>query len=159
MAANFIRKLAPSSPVWIIKFLGNFWFPYLGSGIRIVEAHDDFRYLKVKLKYSWYNRNYVGTQFGGSIYSMTDPFYMILLLQNLGKEYIVWDKAAQIDFLKPGKSTLFAEFKITDSMLEDVKSKTINSGMKYVFDIPVEVLDETGLVIAKVIKTLYVKRK
>jgi Domain of unknown function (DUF4442) len=77
MAAHLLRKLANNAPVWLIRILSNLWLPYLGSGIRIIEISKDFRYVKVCLKRSWYNMNYVGTQFGGSIYAMTDPFYML----------------------------------------------------------------------------------
>ena len=102
--------------------------------------------------------NYVGTQFGGSIYAMTDPFYMLQLINNLGPDYIVWDKAAKVDFKKPGKSKLYAEFIIDQNLIDTVITKTSNNE-KYVFDLPVQVKDESGTVIAEIIKTLYVRKK
>lgn len=102
--------------------------------------------------------NYVGTQFGGSMYAMTDPFYMIMLIQILGSEYIVWDKAASIDFKKPGRSRLTAEFRLNPAQITEIKDKADMQG-KYVFELPVEIFDETGMLVAAVQKTLYVKKK
>ncbi len=93
--------------------MGNIWPPYFGAGIRIEHVNEDFRYVRVALKRSWYNSNYVGTQFGGSMYSMTDPFFMLILINNLGKDYIVWDKAARIEFIKPGKKSLLPNLEST----------------------------------------------
>lgn len=158
MAANLIRKVAGKTPIWFLKFLGNIWPPYLGAGIKIESISADYRYVRVALKKSWYNSNYVGTQFGGSMYSMTDPFFMIILINNLGKDYIVWDKAARIEFVKPGKTKLVAEFRIDQAQIDLVKEKT-NDGGKYVFDLPVDIYDTEKNLIARLEKTLYVRRK
>ncbi len=158
MAAHLLRKMAKKTPVRVMKFFGNLWFPYLGAGIKIVDATPDYRHMKVVLKRTWYNINYVGTQFGGSIYAMTDPFYMLMLINILGPEYIVWDKGASIDFKSPGRSQLTANFDLTDEILETVRAKTAG-GEKYVFDLNVDVIDEAGVVVATVVKTLYVRRK
>ena len=158
MIANVLRKISAKTPVGLLRFFGNIWLPYLGAGIKILEASGDFRYCKVGLKRTWYNANYVGTQFGGSMYSMTDPFFMLMLINNLGKDYIVWDKAAKIDFIKPGKTMLIAEFKIDQSLIDLIKEKTKNSE-KYIFDLPIEIFDTDKNLIAKVEKTLYVRLK
>src|SRR5690606_11930498 len=100
--------------------------PYVGAGVRVRELSEDFRHLRVEMKLHWYNTNYVGTHFGGSLYSMIDPFWMLLLMNNLGRDYIVWDKAAHIDFIKPGTGTVSATFTLTDDMLEEVRSATAN---------------------------------
>ena len=158
MLAPLIRKLSNKAPVALLKILGNLWPPYLFAGIRINSVTPDFRYVRVHLNFSWYNRNYVGTQFGGSIYAMTDPFYMMMLINNLGRDYIIWDKASQIQFIKPGKTRLSAEFRIDEQLLNTVVEMTKN-GEKYIFDLPVSVNDTEGQIVAKVTKTLYVKRK
>lgn len=150
--------MADKAPPSFLRRLGNLWFPYLGAGIKINTVSSDYRYVRVTLKRAWYNSNYVGTQFGGSIYAMTDPFYMMMIMNNLGRDYIVWDKAAKIEFIKPGKTQLVAEFSIDDTLLDDIRLKTAN-GDKYVFDLPVEVKDPEGQVIAKVDKTIYVRKK
>lgn len=158
MLAPVIRKLSNRLPVSLLKLLGNLWPPYFFSGIRITYGSKDFRHFKVSLNYSWYNKNYVGTQFGGSIYAMTDPFFMMMIINNLGPGYIVWDKAAQIEFIKPGRSRLFAEFKIDETLLQQIRSQTA-SGDKYIFGLSVEVKDKDGQTIARVIKTIYVRKK
>lgn len=158
MVANFFRKTFPQPPGWAFKVFMNLWPPFIGAGIRIRKASRDCRYIKVRLNKSWYNSNYVGTQFGGSIYAMVDPFFMLMLMKNLGKDYIVWDKAAKIDFKKPGKTSLFAEFRIDEKLLSEVKNKT-QDGEKYIFDLPIDIKDINGSVVASAIKTLYVRKK
>jgi acyl-coenzyme A thioesterase PaaI-like protein len=142
----------------VVRFLFNLYPPYIGAGVKVEDLSSDYRYMKVCLKLRFYNRNYVGTQFGGSIYSMTDPHYMYLLMNNLGPGYIVWDRAAKIDFIKPGKTELTAEFRIEEELLSLIKSKT-DSGDKYIFDLPVSIYDSNKELIAKVEKTLYVRKK
>jgi acyl-coenzyme A thioesterase PaaI-like protein len=138
--------------------LGNLWSPFRGAGIKMVYVSPDYREIKVQMKLRWYNSNYVGTHFGGSLYAMTDPFYMMILINNLGKGYVVWDKAAKIEFKKPGRGTVQARFVFTDDEIRNVKAKADELG-KYVFDKPVDVVDEAGEVVASVMKTLYVRRR
>jgi acyl-coenzyme A thioesterase PaaI-like protein len=132
--------------------------PFLGAGVRVDELADDFRRVRVSMGLHWYNRNYVGTHFGGSLYSMTDPFYMLMLMNNLGRDYIVWDKGASIDFIRPGKARVYAEFELTTAMLDDVKAATAG-GDKYLPTWPVAVRDGAGEIVARVEKTLYVRKK
>jgi len=106
----------------------------------------------------WYNRNYVGTQFGGSLYSMVDPFFMLMLMENLGRQYIVWDKAADIDFIAPGKGPVFARFTIDDTLLDEIRRQTAN-GEKYLPQLQVDIHDGAGHLVARVGKTLYVRLK
>lgn len=141
----------------LIKLL-NFYPPYLFSGIRVVDYNDSFTYFKVRLKLTWYNRNLVGTAFGGSLYSMCDPFFMFILIINLGKDYIVWDKAASIDFVKPGKGTVYAEFSLDSQAIEDIRSEVDALGKK-VFSFPCKVLDAQGMTIATLSKDVYVRKK
>jgi hypothetical protein len=114
--------------------------------------------MEVKMRLKWYNKNYVGTHYGGGIYSMTDPFYMLMLIQILGKDYLVWDKAACIEFLKPGKTELCAKFHVSDEVLEEIIEKT-RDGSPYLAEFGVDVKDTSGEVIAKVDKTVYIRRK
>jgi len=87
-----------------------YWPPFLGAGIRVKSMADDFRDAVVELKLGRLNRNYVGTHFGGSLYAMTDPFFMVMLLHNLGSDYLVWDKEGRIEYLAPGRGTVHAHF-------------------------------------------------
>lgn len=143
--------------LWIYIF-ASLYPPFLGAGIRVKKIARDFHYMRVELPLTWYNRNYVGTSFGGSMYAMTDPFYMLMLIQILGREYIVWDKAAFIDFIKPGRSRLVAEFRLTAEEIDHVREMT-SGGQKYIFDKEVLINDEAGELKARVVKTLYVRKK
>ena len=90
----------------------NFWPPFLGAGIRVERVASDMKSVDVEMKLRWWNANYVGTHFGGSLFAMTDAFYMLMLMANLGRDYIVWDKAASIRYRRPGKGTVHAEFRL-----------------------------------------------
>ncbi|WP_312957278.1 DUF4442 domain-containing protein [Stutzerimonas nitrititolerans] len=142
----------------LLRWLMNFYPPYLGAGIRVRHISDDFRQAQVRMGLRWYNRNYVGTQFGGSLYSMTDPFFMLMLLQNLGDDYVVWDKAANIEFVSPGKGRVYADFTITEQLLDEIRQHTAG-GDKYLPRLHVEVRDEQRTLVARVQKTLYVRLK
>ncbi len=93
----------------------NWWPPFLGMGIKVRRISEDFREVDVEMVQRFWNTNYVGVHFGGSLFAMTDPFYMLMLIENLGPQYIVWDKAASIRFRKPAKGTVRAEFRLTKS--------------------------------------------
>lgn len=154
MAKKFLDKLSANT----FRKLLNIWPPFLGAGIKVLFISDDFREAKVCLKFRFYNKNYVNTQFGGSMFAMTDPFYMMILLKNLGKDYIIWDKAGQINFKKPGASDLTATFKFSDEEIQEIK-KQADTNEKYVFDKPVDIFNEAGEIVATVVRTLYVKKK
>ena len=143
---------------WQMKLLLNIWPPFLFRGIRVVDVADDFRKAKVRLKLNVFNQNAVGVHFGGSLYAMTDPFYMLLIMSRLGKDYVVWDKSADIDYIKPGKGTVTAEFIITDALIDDILAHTAH-GEKYLPEIPVYVKDAEGEIVAKLNRTLYIRRK
>ncbi len=118
----------------------------------------DMKAVDVEMKLRFWNANYVGTHFGGSLFAMTDPFYMLMLMANLGRDYIVWDKAATIRYRKPGKGTVRAEFRLSDSQIEDVRER-LKTLPKYEPVFVVEVKDEAGIVIAEVEKVLHVRKK
>ena len=134
----------------------NIWPPFCGAGIRVRWRSN--RAVDVEMKLRFWNRNYVGTHYGGSLYSMADPFYMLMLMENLGRDYIVWDKAASIRFRKPGKGRVKAEFRLTDTQLEEIREK-LKLQEKYEPTFLVEVKDEAGDVVAEVQKVLHIRRK
>ena len=136
----------------------NFWPPFLFNGMRVLEWSDDWRHARVRLKLAWYNRNFVGTQFGGNLFSMTDPFWMIMTMQALGREYIVWDKAGEIEFVAPGRETVYAEFRLDEAVLDEIRAATA-SGDKYLRWFETEVKTAAGEVIARLRKQIYVRRK
>ena len=136
----------------------NWWPPILFAGIRVTRISKNFREIDVSLQMHSWNRNYVGVHFGGSLYAMTDPFYMLMLMENLGRNYIVWDKAAAVRFKRPGTGTVTATFTITEADLEKIRTETA-SEQKYEPVFMVQVKDSSGIVVTEVEKTLYIKLK
>jgi len=112
------RWLPKYFKVTYFRLLLNFYFPYLGAGITVTHISKDFRRFDVKMRLRGYNRNFVQTHFGGSLYAMADPFYMFILMENLGENYLVWDKAASIEFVKPGTGTVYATFEVSKEEIE-----------------------------------------
>lgn len=152
--AAFWQKLTPKSVMKIISF----WPPYLAAGVSVDYVNDDTTIIDVSMKQRFYNTNYMGTHFGGSLYSMCDPFYMFILIQHLNKEHIVWDKAASIEFIKPGRGRVKARFEIDHKRIAEVKAQALESFKIHpVFE--TYVYDADGEKVAKISKTLYVRRK
>jgi acyl-coenzyme A thioesterase PaaI-like protein len=141
-----------------LRLLFNLWPPFLLSGVHVTHLSDDFRHARVELRQRWYNRNYVGTHFGGSLFAMTDPFWMILMLRRLGPGYLVWDQAGEIRFDKPGRGTVVAEFRLDDAVVEEVRAAAAG-GEKVLRWFETEVRDGEGHVVARVRKQIYVRRK
>ena len=136
----------------------NLWPPFFGAGIRVTRRNPDMKAVDVEMNLRFYNRNYVGTHYGGSLYSMTDPFYMLMLIENLGPEFIVWDKAATIRFRKPGRSTLTAAFRIPPEELVAIR-EAAEPGEPIDRTYTVDLVDREGVVHASVEKVIYVKRR
>ena len=136
----------------------NIYPPFLGAGIRVKRLAPDWKEIDVEMKLHWWNANYVGTHYGGSLYSMTDPFFMVMLIENLGRDYIVWDKSASIRFKKPGRGTVFAKFRVSDQQIQEIK-QALSTEKKIERVFTVEVKDESGTVVAEVEKLLHIRRK
>ncbi len=154
--AEFLPK--PLIPKHLVAKAFNVWGPFLGAGIRITKVSPSFKSVEVQMKLTPFNRNYVGTHFGGSLYSMVDPFYMIMLMHNLGPDYVVWDKAATIRFIKPGKGLVKAEFHLNDAELTDIRAAVEASG-KVDWPFFVKITNSSGETVAEVDKTVYVRKK
>jgi acyl-coenzyme A thioesterase PaaI-like protein len=118
----------------------NLWPPFVGAGIRVRRIAPDWSEAVVELRSRWFNRNYVGTHFGGSLFAMTDPFYALLLMQRLGERYLVWDQAARIEFVAPGRGTVSARFELPEARVAEIR-------------------DRAGALVATLHKTLYVRLK
>ncbi len=146
--------------IGVARFLRliSLWPPYLGAGVRVRHAAPDLSRLEVELRLTRWNRNYVGTQFGGSLYSMCDPFFMLMLMTRLGPDYVVWDKSARIEFLRPGRGTVRATFLLEPERVEEIRREA-DLGRKAYPRFEVLVVDESGTEIARVEKKLYVRRK
>jgi acyl-coenzyme A thioesterase PaaI-like protein len=141
-----------------MRRLFNLWPPFRAAGIRVREIAPDFRSATVELRMKLLNRNYVGTHFGGSLFSMTDPFFMIMMMKNLGPEYLVWDKAGTVRFLKPARGTVTARFTLPEERIDEARRRTAD-GAKHEPQFRVEIVDEQGVTVADVEKTLYIRRK
>lgn len=140
------------------RWLFNFFPAYRGTGARVVYIADDWREVRIRLPLSWRTRNYVGTTFGGSLYGSVDPFYMIMLIKNLGPDYVVWDKAARIRFRRPGRGTLTARFLLSEEELQTIKAE-LESAPSLDRTYQVELVDAEGVVHAIVEKVVYIARK
>lgn len=138
------------------RLVMNLWPPYWGTGISVAEVAPDWRRLEVRMKARPYNLNAFGTHFGGSLYAMCDPHYALLLIPLLGRGYTVWDKAAAIDFVKPGRGMVRAVFEWSEEQLLEIRERTAG-GEKFEPKRTVDILDEEGEVVARVEKTLYVR--
>jgi acyl-coenzyme A thioesterase PaaI-like protein len=140
------------------RWAWNFIPAYRGTGGRVTYISDDYTEIHVRLPLSWRTRNYVGTIYGGSMYGAVDPVYMLMLIKLLGREYVVWDKAASIRFRRPGRTTLRAKFVLAPSEVEAIKEEL--RGRKSVDRVyTVELVDDAGKVHARVEKTLYIARR
>lgn len=131
---------------------------YRGTGGRVAYIAADFREVRVRIPLSLRTRNYVGTIFGGSMFAAVDPFYMIMLMKNLGDAYVVWDKAASIEFRKPGRSTLTADFTIDEAELDAIRS-ALETETSVERSYPIELRDANDVLCALVTKTVHIKRR
>ena len=147
-------NLGPRSMRWVFGL----WPPFRAMGIRVREIAPDFRRVVVELRQKLLNRNFVGTHFGGSMFAMADPFYMIMMMQALGREYVVWDKAGTVRFLKPARGTVTARFSLPEEHVNEARERTAG-GEKHEPRFRVDIVDATGTTVADVEKTLYIRRK
>ncbi|MCR6495711.1 DUF4442 domain-containing protein [Thermomonas sp. S9] len=136
----------------------NLWPPFLFAGIHVTALSPDYRHARVELRMRPWNRNYVGTHFGGSLFAMTDPFWMLLVLHHLGREHRVWDKAGEIEFVRPGRGTVHTEFHLDDPTLDALRAEAAGGG-KVLRWFENDIRDRDGQLIARVRKQLYVRRK
>lgn len=136
----------------------SFYPPYLGAGVKVRVIDPEKMIIEVSMPLKVTNKNYVGTHFGGSLYSMADPFFMLILMNKIGKEYLVWDKKASINFKKPGKGTVRARFEVTDEKVSEIKEAVAKHG-KWEPEFTVDIKNEDDQVVASVHKTLWVKKK
>lgn len=150
-----------TTPTWRhrwLKLLANVYGPFLLAGIRITEITKDLGLIEVEMSLRPWNRNYVGTHFGGSLFAMADPWFMIMLAERLGPAFRVWDKAGSIQFRRPGRGTVRARFEISADRVEEIRQAASLAGkVEPVF--AVVIVDERGKVVAQVEKRLSVRRR
>jgi acyl-coenzyme A thioesterase PaaI-like protein len=134
----------------------NAYPPYAGALIEVTEIAADGGSIRVRMPLEKRNENLVGTQFGGSLYAMVDPHLMILLKHRLGPEYVVWDRAATIEFLRPGRATVYATITITEVEIAAIRVAT-EGGEKTLPQWTIDIVDAEGELVASVVKTVYVR--
>ena len=141
--------------LWRLAY--NLFPAYRGTGARIDHIGRDWRYVRTRVPYNWRTRNLVGAIFGGSLYGAIDPVYMTLLQRNLDDRFTVWDKSAAIEFIQPGRGTLYAEFEIDADELKAIRER-LSPGESMDREYLVSLVDEDGVVHAACRKTVYIKR-
>jgi acyl-coenzyme A thioesterase PaaI-like protein len=141
-----------------LRRLMNLWPPFLVNGIKVTHIAHDWSALSVRLRLRPWNRNYVGTHFGGNLFAMTDPMWMIMAIHRLGSDYVVWDKAGKIEFVKPGREDVFADFILDQQAVDEMREATAG-GEKLLRWFETDVRTASGELIARVGKQLYVRRK
>jgi acyl-coenzyme A thioesterase PaaI-like protein len=147
-------RLSPN----VLRWLMNCWPPFLALRVHIEHIAPDWHHLRVRMKLGLRNRNFVGTHFGGGLFAMVDPFCMIPMMQILGKDYVVWDKAGRIDFIAPGRRTVFADIRFTPAQVAEARAKTAG-GARFEPTFAIDILDDEGTLVARVEKTLYIRKR
>jgi len=141
----------------LMRFV-NFYPPFLGAGIRVSYPKNDPFTIVVSMKLRFYNRNLFGTHFGGSLYAMTDPFFVFIVVKHLGPGYLVWNKAAQIEFLRPGRGRVTATFHVLPEKIDEIRAAA-DRGEKVEPVLVAEIVADDGQLVARVTQTLWVRKK
>ena len=149
--------MRPTSPR-LLRFALNWWSPFRGAGIRVRHIAPGLRSVTVEMRLHAFNRSEAGAHFGGSLYAMTDTFFARMVRANLGAEYLVWDKAGSIDYVAPGRGRVWARLELADTDLEHIVRMTA-SGDKHLHLFKADIKDDDGMVVARVEKMVYVRRR
>ncbi len=150
------QSIMPLLTPHLLKLRLNTYTPYIGAGIKIDHISLDQGLCVVSMGLTPLNKNIVGTQFGGSLYSMVDPFYMLMLMHQLGSNYVVWDKSSHIDFIAPGNSRVTARMKIPSTEVITIQ-ELAKDGEAVFREYKVDIVDDQQKLIATVTKTLYIR--
>jgi acyl-coenzyme A thioesterase PaaI-like protein len=142
---------------WRLRHLG-WWPPLLGAGVKVTRMDKDLRAVDAEMRLTRWNRNYMGVHFGGSLFTMTDPFYMLMVATNLGGDYVVWDKAASIRYRKPGVGRVRAEYRLSEERLAEIRAAVEAEG-RHDARFDVQIKDEAGDVVAEVERVIYCAKK
>ncbi|MBL7778184.1 MAG: DUF4442 domain-containing protein [Chitinophagales bacterium] len=156
--ALFPTSKTESSRSRSMRWAFNWWPCIWCTGGKVEFIAADYKELHVSIKLNIRTRNRVGTVYGGSIYSSVDPYFMLLLMEVLGKNYVVWDKGASMKFVRPITEKVKCRFLITDDLVEELKQRVAENG-EHSFDLPLQYEDDNGKVYAVFTKQLYVASK
>jgi acyl-coenzyme A thioesterase PaaI-like protein len=142
----------------LFRQLVNLWPPFFFNSIAVTEMASDWSLVKVRLRRRLWNRNYIGTHFGGNLFAMADPFWMLMVMHRLGPDYVVLDKAGSIEFIAPGRGDVYATFQIDAQTIDSLRSEAAG-GEKVLRWFEADVVNKQGELIAKVSKQIYIRRK
>jgi hypothetical protein len=158
MRATWLNKLVPSWRARMVRLKFNLHPAYRGTGGRVVHVAPDLSHIRVSLPLSWRTRNLLGSLYGGSLFAVTDGVHPMLLMAALGRDFIVWDKAASIRYRRPGRSTLYADFTIDKAEVEAIRAAlAVTPELERTYQ--VELKDSGGVVHTVVERTVYVAEK
>lgn len=156
VATKFLSRFFKPSTIYRYGFN---WSPmYRRSTARIIDVSDDLHKVTISMTPNWKNRNFVGTIFGGSMLSATDPIYMIQLMQILGEDYVVWDKSVEAYYKKPAKSRIYGEFIFSAIEIKYLKDNIAKSNEMDIIK-TMSLVDGKQNIIATFNKTLYIANK
>lgn len=141
-----------------LRELLNGWGPFKAQRLEVLEVGGDWSHAVIRMGLEADNGNYFGTAFGGTLFSMVDPFFVILAVRQLGEDYVVWDKAAEITFVKPGTSAVTARVEMPAGVIEEIRLAAAD-GDKVLRWFDVDMIDEEGDVVARARRQLYVRKK
>ena len=134
------------------------WAPNLFSGIRVRRFAGDWTSATVELHVNLITRNYVKTAFGGSLSAMTDPYFFMLVMHQLGRDHVVWDTRGEIEFVKPGRGVLTARFSVPREKADELRERA-RGGAKVLEWFETAITDASGDVVARVRREVYVREK
>ncbi|WP_179317282.1 PaaI family thioesterase [Winogradskyella undariae] len=156
VATEFLKRFFKTSTIYKYGFN---WSPmYRRTTAKLIEVSDDLHYVKIRLKLNWKNRNYAGSLFGGSMLAATDPIYMIQLIQILGDDYVVWDKAVEARYKRPARTTIYGEFIFSEQEVKNIKD-SISKNKETEILKTMSLVDDNQNIIATFNKTLYIADK
>lgn len=158
MPALFVTDKKESFKSRMFRRLFHLLPAYHRSGGKVVFISGDWLEVHVRVSYRWSTTNSFGAVFGGSIYAAIDPIYMMQFIHILGKDYVVWDKAADIKFIRPIRKAACARFLLNNDIIDEVRQNVAKEG-KYVITLPVEYVDKNGTVYAVINKSVYIADK
>ena len=141
----------------LMRRVMNVWPPFLFAGIKVLRIEPEFRGATVELRLHALSRNYMGTQFGGSMFSMTDPFWVILLINRLGPGYVVWDKRAEVEYFAPGRTHVRSTFTVSDDLVEEIRDAAAG-GERVLRWVHNDIVDLQGTTVATIRREIYVRR-
>lgn len=151
--SRFLRGLGPRAFCRAMRFFP----PIRNTGVRVDRISDDWRHWGLRLPLDRKTRNYVGTHFGGTLYSAADPHLMLAWMHILGRDFVVWDKAATIRFRRPGRGTLRMAFDIQEEEVAEIRA--LSPGEKVDRSHALAWTDAAGDVVAEVDKVLHFRRR